>query len=77
MAIADDPASFASYYDRLEFFEFQDKNGAGVLQVLYKYVNRKFRNELERYRNYKIVDDIKERFMTSTMEWFKRDEEPF
>lgn len=63
MAVVNDPVSFASYYDRLEFFEFQGNDGAGVLQVLYKYINRKFRNELEKYRNYKIVADIKEKWV--------------
>ncbi len=75
--VIDDPASFVSYFDRLEFFDFKNNNGSGVLQVLYKYINRKFRSELEKFRDHSIVADIKDKYILSVAEWFKPHAEPF
>ncbi len=75
--IVDDPAIFASYFDRLEFFDFKDNAGSGVLQVLMKYVNRKFRSDLEKFRNTDITEKIKSIYKTSVSEWFDSDREPF
>lgn len=74
--IEDDPLYFASYYDRLEVFNFNADDSSGVLQVLYKYINRKFRNELERYKDHNIIEEIKEKYRDSVNEWFS-DKEPF
>lgn len=75
--LIDDPVSLASYFDRLEFFDFKDQEAVGVLQIVMKYVNRKFRKELERYRNHELSKDIKERYAASIKEWFRPGEEPF
>jgi len=75
--IIDDPISLSSYFDRLEFFDFQDNTGTGVLQIVMKYVNRKFRAELEKYRDRELTRDIKERYALSVKEWFRPGEEPF
>jgi len=74
--VTDDPASFASYYDRLEFFDFKENGDRGVLQILYKYINRKFRDELEKYKNHSIVTEIKDTYVNGVKEWFKY-QEPF
>ena len=75
--IADDPVSLAAYYDRLQFFDFQGKNDSGVLPFFYKYVNRKFRGELDKYRNNSIVDDMKGQYKESVLNWFDSGREPF
>jgi hypothetical protein len=75
--LADNPVSLAPYYDRLEFFDFQGNNDSGVLQFLYKYINRKFRGELDKYRDNSIVDEIKGKFKESVSAWFDPDKEPF
>lgn len=75
--LINDPVSLASYFDRLEFFHFPDSTEAGVLQVVMKYVNRKFRAELEKYRDHELTRDIKERYALSVKEWFRPGEEPF
>ncbi|HEX8947356.1 MAG TPA: hypothetical protein VF790_00260 [Dissulfurispiraceae bacterium] len=61
----------ASYFDRLEVFDFPQNDGNGVLQVLSKYINRKFRNELEEYRNYALVEKIKAQYRDGVQNWFK------
>ena len=75
--IIDDPASFASYYDRLEIFDFQDNEGSGILQILYKYINRKFRKELEQYKNNGVVNEIKDQYIDSVTRWINPDMDPF
>jgi Phage replication protein CRI len=76
-AIVSDPSAFASYFNRLEIFNFTENEGNGVLQSLYKYINRKFRAELEKYRNRDIVETIKNQYVTSVTEWFDPSKEPF
>jgi hypothetical protein len=75
--IIDDPYCYASYFDRLEIFDFGDSGEKGVLQVLYKYINRKHRADLERYRATGINEEIKERYREHVREWFSSDIEPF
>lgn len=74
--ISDNPEALASYYNRLEFFDFQGKNNSGVLQILYKYINRKFRKDLEKYKNHKLSAEIKQKYKVSVSEWFTY-KEPF
>ena len=68
--LAEDPFRFAEYFDRLEVFDFGDNEGSGVLHPICKYVNRKFRKDLEKYKNYKLVEDLKERYKSSVGDWF-------
>jgi hypothetical protein len=75
--IAKDPERFASYFDRLEIFDFKDNDGAGVLQTLYRYINRKFRADLEKYKNVDIVAQIKAKYLEGVKEWFDPEKEPF
>ena len=74
--ISESPESLASYYDRLEFFDFKENGDSGILQILYKYINRKFRDELEKYRNHSIVTEIKDKYVNEVKEWFEH-KEPF
>ena len=73
--ILDDPENFASYYDKMEFFDFTGDSGI-VLQILKKYINRKFRKELEEYKDQNIISDIKSRYVKSVSDWFEH-KEPF
>ncbi|HXX53455.1 MAG TPA: phage/plasmid replication protein, partial [Thermodesulfovibrionales bacterium] len=75
--VVDDPLRFGSYFDRLEFFKLQGNNDSGVLQVLYKHMNRKFRNELEVYRDRELEALLKERYVEGVMYWFNEVKEPF
>lgn len=75
--MADNPESFVQYFDRLELYEFGSGDGSGMLQVVWKYINRKFRVELEKYRNYALVNMIKEQYLNAVREWFGAENEPF
>lgn len=74
--ISEDPFSFEEYFDRLEFFNFKDNDGSGILQYLYRHINRKFRNELEVLRDFDLTEAIKDDYRTSVTEWFQLGE-PF
>ena len=66
-----------SYFDRLEVFAFPDNDGNGILQIMSKYINRKFRSDLEVYRNYALVEKIKEQYRDGVQKWlYKTVEEP-
>lgn len=75
--IADDPASFSSYFDRLQVFDFGDDDQTGILQVRYKYINHKLRGELEQYRNFELVKTLKAKHIQEVMEWMHSAKEPF
>jgi Phage replication protein CRI len=76
-SIVSDPSVFASYFDRLEIFNFTGNEGNGVLQCLSKYINRKFRAELEKYRDLDIVETIKKQYVGNVTGWFDPTKEPF
>ncbi len=75
--ILTNPESFASHYDRLQFFDFQTNGDSGVLQVLYKYINRKFRAELEKYCDNALVEKIKDKYIAGVQNWLNEAVEPF
>ena len=75
--IADDPESFASYFDRLQVFDFGDDDHTGVLQVRYKYINYKLRDQLEKYRNFDLVKTLKDKYIKEVKDWFNPAKEPF
>lgn len=64
------------YFDRLEFFQLGDNGTSGILHILYKYINRKFRKEIERYKNHNLVEELKERYKAQINDWFS-EREPF
>lgn len=68
--------SLAGYFERIEIFEFGDNGSSGVLHFLYKYVNRKYRNDLEKYKNHKLVEGLRQRYQSSVEGWFSG-KEPF
>ena len=74
--VAENPTGFSTYYDRLEFFRFGDNGDSGILQVLFKYINRKFRVELEKFRDRDMTMLIKEQFEAQVGDWFAP-KEPF
>ncbi len=75
--IAEDPESFASYFDRLQVFDFGGNDHTGVLQVRYKYINHKLRDQLEIYRNFELVKTLKDVFIKEVKLWFNPETEPF
>jgi len=66
----------SSYFDRIEFFSLQENCSCSVMQFLYKQINRKFRNNLECFKNLQIIPDLKDRYIKSAREWFSL-KEPF
>jgi hypothetical protein len=75
--VVSNPSAFASYFDRLEIFNFGDNGEIGIFQVLQKYINRKHRAELEKYRDLDIVEAIKAQYVRNVTEWFDPAKEPF
>jgi hypothetical protein len=55
----------------------QGNRGSGILQILYKYINRKFRNELEVHRDRDLETLIKGKYAEGVMDWFNDAKEPF
>ena len=47
------------------------------MQFIYKKINRKFRKDLERFKNLEIIQELKNRYIESTAKWFSSDTEPF
>lgn len=66
----------ASYFDRLEFFDLKVDCSCTVMHVLYKQINRKFRKELEKFKDMQIVPELKKKYIASIREWFIS-KEPF
>jgi hypothetical protein len=54
-----------------------DGDGSGMLQTVWKYINRKHRRELEKYRNFELVKDIKEQYLNGVRKWLGAGNEPF
>jgi hypothetical protein len=51
-------------------------NPCGVMQIMYKQVNRKFRKQLEALQDMKLLEKIKETYISDVIQWFEL-EEPF
>ncbi len=66
----------ASYFDRLEFFDLKVDCACTVMQYLHRQINRKFRAELEKFKDMQIVPELKHRYIQSVREWFTS-KEPF
>jgi hypothetical protein len=74
--ICDDPVGLVSYFDKLEIFGFHVDETSGVLQYLYRFINRKYRRELEDLKNTDLLDKIKNRYIEQVTDWFAS-KEPF
>lgn len=73
--LKENPIRLKSYFDRLNFIQMSCKNPCGVMQVMYKQVNRKFRKQMEALMNMELLEKIKDTYLYDVIEWF--DQEPF
>jgi hypothetical protein len=73
--LKDNPIRFVSYFDRLTFIQMSCSNPCGVMQTLYKQVNRKFRKQMEVLQDMELLDKIKSIYISDVIEWFGH--EPF
>lgn len=74
--LKEDPLRWTSYFDRLSFIQNGCSNPCGIMQVMYKQVNRKFRKQLEALQDMKLLEKIKETYIADVVEWFSH-REPF
>ena len=74
--LRDDPLSLVPYFDRLEFFKLDAIKPCGIMQYMYPLVNRKFRKQLEEFKDVDLIERIKAQCKKSLIEWF-REKEPF
>jgi len=68
--LKENPVCLASYFDKLNFIQISCSNPCGVMQVMYKQVNRKFRKQIESLLNTPLLDKIKEAYTTEVIHWF-------
>lgn len=74
--LKENPVRLASYFDRLNFLKLSCSNPCGVMQIMYKQVNRKFRKQLEALRDMILLEKIKETYTSDVIQWFT-EKEPF
>jgi hypothetical protein len=74
--VKENPVRFASYFDRLSFVKLGCSKPCGVMQAMYKQVNRKFRKQLEALQDIHLVETIKETYTSDVTQWFGQ-KEPF
>ncbi len=74
--IADDPLSLASYFDRLEIIKTNGDDTHGIMQFIYRFINRKFRKEIESLRDHDLIEQLKDAFQSNVTAWFA-EKEPF
>jgi hypothetical protein len=65
-----------SYFDRMDFFNLNENEFPAIMHNLYRLIPRKYRKELERYKESSLINKIKERCKAGIQEWFI-DKEPF
>jgi hypothetical protein len=74
--LKENPVRLAFYFDRLSFIQMSCSSPCGVMQIMYKQVNRKFRKQLEALQDMKLLEKIKETYISDVIQWFAS-EEPF
>jgi hypothetical protein len=74
--LVNNPASLISYFDRLEFLNLDGNESHGVMQFLYRLINRKHRREMSYLKNNDLVEKIKGVYISNVSKWFE-DREPF
>jgi hypothetical protein len=74
--LKENPINLAPHFDRLNFIQMSCCSPCGVMQAMYKQVNRKFRKQLEALQDMKLLEKIKEKYISDVIEWFES-EEPF
>jgi hypothetical protein len=68
--LKENPERLASYFNKLNFIQISCSNPCGVMQVMYKQVNRKFRKQMESLLNMRLLDKIKETYIADVIQWF-------
>jgi hypothetical protein len=75
--VVNDPVSLVSNFDRIRFYDFEDKEKigsmAGGLYFLMTKINRKLRSTLDKFRSQELETMIKENYITSVKEWFGKE----
>jgi hypothetical protein len=74
--ISDDPISLASYFDRLEFIKTDGNEIHGIMQFIYRLINRKFRKQIEELKDIELIEKIKANYKANVIDWL-REKEPF
>jgi hypothetical protein len=74
--IADDPISLSSYFDRLEFIKTNGEETHGIMQFIYRLINRKFRKQIEELKDSDLIEKIKATYKSNVIDWFSG-KEPF
>jgi hypothetical protein len=76
--VAADPVSLVSYFDRLQFYNFEDDGkiaALGGLQLLFSKITRKNREVFETVKDKDIKEQIRANYITSVREWFEGKDE--
>ncbi|QPJ65375.1 MAG: hypothetical protein G3M78_08215 [Candidatus Nitrohelix vancouverensis] len=76
--LAQSPASLVSYFDRLEFYDFEDDqniSSAGGLQMLLRNTRREFRKPLEQFKADTMKQMIRQTFLNGINQWFDSGEQ--
>ncbi len=68
--------SLVSYFDRLDFIQATCDSPCGVMQYMYRQMNRKFRQEIEELKDKDFVEKIKNTYSSGVDKWFEQNE-PF
>jgi hypothetical protein len=68
------PSSLVNYFDRLEFFNFEDEDAlsaVGGLQMLIRNTRREFRGALEEFKDKSIKQRIRDDYLKGVATWFE------
>jgi hypothetical protein len=74
--IVDDPLSLVSYFDKLEFIKTNGDETHGIMQFIYRLINRKFRKQLDEFKDIDLIEKIKAAYRSNVLDWFS-EKEPF
>lgn len=72
--VVDDPLGLVSYFDRLQFYNFEDDGkiaSLGGLQSLMSKIPRKNRAVFEKFKDKDLGDQVRNNYLTSVKEWFE------
>jgi hypothetical protein len=74
--LKENPVGLVSHFDRLNFIRMSCKNPCGVMQAMFKQVNRKFRKQMEVLQDMHLLEAVKETYIKEVLQWFGLNE-PF
>lgn len=72
--VVDDPLGLVSYFDRLQFYNFEDDGkiaSLGGLQSLMSKIPRKNRTLFEKFKDKDLADQVRNNYLTSVTGWFE------